>query len=456
MRAAVAEDCRAAAEQMRNPVKRYNPPKREIDEMMKPMKGWGLIAGLAGLLVCAAARGAASTSQWDRPCSELADQIVGILGPGQARLTIRNASTISTDEIPAIRRLLEQALKAHGVLASGTESANTIRVTLSENARERLWVVEIVEGNETRVAMVHVERGTAQQHASANGLVLRSQLLLTTNEPVLAALEIADSIVAVESEQIVVFTHSVGDWREQQRVEIGQKRPLTRDPRAVIFPSADGQGFDASVAGTTCSGRYQQAPPQPEWSAHCHESDDPWLLAEPQTTQTGNGVNANVHGAALRAFFNAARDYFTGVVTPSVGVELPPFYSAALLPRPNGAGLLINGIDGKVQLVESGSLKTVSGTRDWGSDFATLHSGCGTGTQIIASGSGEAITDSLRAYELPALEAIPASAPLAMEGTVTALWSEPDGKSVFAIVRKAAAPGQADSYEVDRVSANCN
>ena len=137
-------------------------------------------------------------------------------------------------------------------------------------------------------------------------------------------------------------------------------------------------------------------------------------------------------------------------------MDLPAFYTAVLLPRPDGAGLLINGIDGKVQLAENGTLTTVAGTRDWGSDFATLHSGCGLGTQILASGSGEAITDSLRAYEVPALEAVPASAPLAMDGTVIALMSEPDGKSVFAIVRKAAGQGQPDSYEVDRVSANCN
>ena len=47
------------------------------------------------------------------------------------------------------------------------------------------------------------------------------------------------------------------------------------------------------------------------------------------------------------------------------------------------AGLLIGGIDGKVQLVESGALKPVSGARDWGSDFAALHSGCGAGAQIL-------------------------------------------------------------------------
>ena len=98
----------------------------------------------------------------------------------------------------------------------------------------------------------------------------------------------------------------------------------------------------------------------------------------------------------------------------------------------------------------------MSGVRDWGSDFATLHSGCGSGTQIVASGSGEAISDSLRAYELPAQEAVPVSAALAVDGTVTALWTAPDGKSIFAVVRKAASPGATDQYEVDRVTASCN
>ena len=50
------------------------------------------------------------------------------------------------------------------------------------------------------------------------------------------------------------------------------------------------------------------------------------------------------------------------------------------------------------------------------------------GTQVIASSSGEAANDSLRAFEIPALEAIPESAPLAMDGTVTALWTAQDGK----------------------------
>jgi hypothetical protein len=160
----------------------------------------------------------------------------------------------------------------------------------------------------------------------------------------------------------------------------------------------------------------------------------------------------NVFITPYSAFFNSARDYFTGVVSPSVGVDLPAFYAAAQLLRSSGSGaLLIGGIDGKVQLTENQAFKVVTGTRDWGSDFAVLHSGCGAGVQLIASSSGEATNDSLRAYELPALEAVPASAPLAMDGTVTALWTAPDGKSVLAVVRNAA-----NQYEVDRVTALCN
>jgi hypothetical protein len=454
---------------MRNPVKRYNPPKREIDEMMKPMKVWGVIAGLAGLLVCASARGATATSEWDRPCTELADQIAGILGPGQARLTIRNASAISTDEIPAIRRLLEQDLKAHGVQASGAESANAIRVTLSENLRERLWVAEVVEGSETRVAMVSLALEMVAAPSATDKVTLQKQQIwqshwvsdvdpfrgFQSDDSVLAATVTNNGeLVLMEPAFIKIARHGFGGYSVHGAniFELPQLQLQTRDPRGAIQLSADGKNFKAFTSGIQCDGAFApQVDPSDfkviGWTVHCHASDDPWPIL--QTDSTGTA-------APLKAFYNAGRDYFTGVVTPSVGVDLPPFYSAALLPRPDGAGLLISGIDGKVQLAESGKLKTVSGTRDWGSDFAALHSGCGAGTQIIASGSGEAMTDSLRAYELPALEALPASAPVAMDGTVTALWSAPDGKSVFAIVRNAAAPGQADEYEVDRVTANCN
>ena len=139
-------------------------------------------------------------------------------------------------------------------------------------------------------------------------------------------------------------------------------------------------------------------------------------------------------------------------MTPNIGADLPPFYAAGMIPRAaGGAAILLAAVDGKVNLAENGGVRAVAGTRDWGSDFAVVRSGCGAGTQVIASSSGEAASDSLRAFAIPALEAIPESNALAMDGAVTALWTAQDGKSAFAVVRNGSG-----EYEVDRVSATCN
>jgi hypothetical protein len=404
---------------------------------------------------------APAPGKWQEPAAALADEVAAILGPGQVRLTIRNASSIPTEEIPKIRLLLEEDLKAHGVLTSGAESANAIRVTLSENTRERLWVAEVIEGNQRQVAMVQVEPETARQVPAGTGLTLRKQAVLTARDPVLAALETADGLVVVEPEEIVIYGHAAEGWKEQKRVAIGQRKPLTRDPRGVIVPLHDGQEFEAFVAGMVCEGSYERGPMAGDWTVHCREGDDPWQLSVPPLPRgPATNQSESIEVTPLKAFYNSTRDYFTGVLAPSLGADLPQFYAAAIVPRPAGSGslaaLLVNGIDGKVQLTEAGVLEPVSGARDWGSDYAVLNTGCGIGAQVVASGSGEAAADSLRAYELPAQEAIPASAPLAMDGTVMALWTAPDGKSVFTVVRRPVSLAAADKYEVDRVTSSCN
>jgi len=373
--------------------------------------------------------------------STLAEQIAGILGPGQARVTLRNLSTISSDDLPAIRKTIEQDLKAHGVTATDDDDANAIRITLSENMHGRLWVAEVVEGNTTRVAMVEAGAVTDAGVPAGAELTLRLETVLTSRAPVLAALEIPIGLVVLEPEQIVFYARAGRGWREQSRVSIGQRRPLPRDPKGILLPDGSA-GFDAWLASTECAGSFSALAPLVDGMVSCHPSDDPWPVVAPEA------------GAApVKAFFNRARNYFTGVITPSLGPELPPFYSATWIPRSSGAmAMIVGGIDGKVLLIENGSAKTLTGVRDWGSDFAILRSGCGGGTQVIASSSGESATDSLRAYEIPALEAVAASAPLQLKGTVTALWSAPDGKSALAVVRAAT-----NQYEVDRVAATtCN
>ena len=401
-----------------------------------------------------------SAGSWEQPVASLADQISGTLGPGQARLTIRNLSSISGDDVPTIRRLLDQDLKAHGVVTASQESANAIRITLSENMRERLWVAEILEGNETRVIFVPAGVPIAPAHATAGAVVLNRKTLWRssdqrqpnqswTGEQVLSAVESSGSLHLLTDRRMVSYVSADSALREQWSLALGAHRPLPRDPQGVMTISDDGRTVTAYAPGVECERTVVAAADlissgdSGNHAGQCRSSDDPWPVA-----------NGALHA---KAFHSANHNFFTGVMTPSPGVELPAFYSAALLPRAlGGSALLINGIDGTVEIVENGVMKTVAGARDWGSDFAVLQTGCGAGTQIVASNSGEGEADSLRAYELPAQEALGTSAALGMNGSVMALSASPDGKSLLTVVRLPAEPGRGNEYEVDRVTALCN
>jgi hypothetical protein len=416
------------------------------------MKLFRLVTGwVSVLLIASALLAATAPGDWNQPASALAEQIAGVLGPGQATLTVRNFSSIANADVSAIRTLLEKDLKAHGVAVAANESANSIRVTLSQNDRERLWVAEITEGNGSRVVMVRAGSNDPQTQAVADYMTLRRERLpmlsAPSSDPVMATLEIGSSLIVLRPEAIDLSIFGSGGWQHQKEFALNERRQLSRDGRGILIAGSDGNGFTAFAGQAECSGTYQRpatasVQTADGWTIRCRASDEPWPILK-------NNDPANP--VAIKAFYDAARNYFTGVITPNLGVDLPPFYSAALLQRANGTALLIAGVDGRVQMVDSSVLKPVSGARDWGSDFAVLKSGCGSGAQVIASGSGEAASDSLRAYELPAQEAIPASAALAMNGTVTALSPAPDGKSLLAAVRQ-----PSGNYEVDRVTALCN
>ena len=378
---------------------------------------------------------------WDQPAAALASQIADLLGPGPVAFSIRNTSPIPTGDTGYIRKTIEASLKTHGITVGGPDSANSVRVTLSQDVHQFLWIAEIVEGNETKIAMVPAGAIEQEEQKSGGAMALRRQVLLTSQEQILAAAEFDSGLLILEPDRVVFYSKTAGALTRQQPGTFTIAHPIGRDPRGMLLATSDGSSFDAWLPGTHCAGSIVVTDPNPV-KINCSESDDPWTLP-----QAADGTP----GSPIRAFYNPARNSFTGVLVQSSGQDLPPFFSLARILRASGSALLADGVDGKVQLAENGSLHAVSGTRDWGSDFDLLHSGCGSGAQIIVSGSGDAVNDSLRAYELPSYEAIPASEPLQIDGTVTALDVAADGKSLFAIVRRSGG-----RYEVDRVSAFCN
>ena len=85
--------------------------------------------------------------------------------------------------------------------------------------------------------------------------------------------------------------------------------------------------------------------------------------------------------------------------------------------------------------------------------MVSVHSSCGLGTQLLVSAAGDDnATDSLHAYEIVDREPNEVSAPLAMDGPVTALWPNADATSAVAVIRNL----QTGNYNAYTVTIACN
>src|SRR5271170_6256796 len=192
--------------------------------------------------------------------------------------------------------------------------------------------------------------------------------------------------------------------------------------------------FEAYLPGVQCHGDMQDS----QLAITCQDGDDPWPMlgftvvgpnAEPDAASTPRSVEQ-------KAFYNSTRNYFSGVLSPGLSFRLPPFYDAAAIVRTTGTAMILSATSGQVVMIENGALKRLAGTRDWGSDLAAIRSGCGSGTQVLASASGAASDDSVRAYEISGRDATAVSSPLEMTGTVTAIWPFSDFHDATVVVRR--------------------
>ena len=401
----------------------YNSPQRMTFHRLLP---WILA------LLCIPAL---ASNSWDVPAADFARQIAALIGPGTITLSVGNRSSLSDEDVLAIRRALERDLHSDGLSVRGKESDSAVRVTLSQNVSGLLWVAEVQEGAEIIIAMLPVSRlATAPLTPAAPSITLRANLVLTQAEPILDVAAFGGAtdqhLAVLEPQHIKMYSQISGNWQAKETHEITHTQPFPRDLRGHIAPSTD-HLFDVYLPGVVCSA----AKIGDTWDLNvsCNESDDPWPLA----TQ--------------KAFYNSSRNFFTGVVTPGFGPKLPSFYSATELARAGGNIFLFNDLGGTVHVLEGNAHKTLIGTRDWGSDFTAVRSACGQGTQLLTSAAGWPVSDSLRAYEITGREATPVSAPYVFDGTITAVWPSSDAGSAVVVVQN-----QDSRYEAYSVSVVCN
>jgi hypothetical protein len=380
---------------------------------------------------------------------QLAHKIATDAGPGALALEVTNRSSLDDKSVREVRSALEAELQAEGVHTSKAEQAmGTVEVVLSESLREYVWTAAIVIGSDERkVAMVSLPRPpTGTPFAAALPIVLKTTFLFAQEQPMLDAalvempggsrlLVLNDATVALYRQQA---SSSTARWELEVTLPITHSRTLPRDLRGRLLLRRD-HLFDVYLPGTFC----RTSPAGVPLTLTCNDSNDPTYNDPWPLTPEDNGVHA---------FFASSRNFFTGALSPGIGKisNVPSFYSAAALPRANYTLWAFAAVDGSLHLVDGVTDQLLRGVK-WGSDIAPIRSGCGTGTQILVSESGDSERDGLRAFEIPDRDPVVVSSAVEFDGRTVALWQDSGGASAAAIVRRK----DTGWYEAYRVSISC-
>jgi hypothetical protein len=380
----------------------------------------------------------AAAQNWAGAEEQLAGKIVSASGPKMMALEVVNRSSLSAATSDDIRRNLLTDLAALGVRFVAAEQAPaTVRVSLSEDLQSYVWIAEIRLGaNPPSIVMVSLPRSAPLSvEPEAAAMVLRRIPLWSQPERILDVSVIDGNparMLVLDANGVTSYRLQDNHWQLEQSLPIVHSRPWPRDLRGRLIRGKD-NFLEAYLPGVHCRSS-AGAPP----AMTCYDSDDPWPL--------GTDLSS------LNASFTSTRNFFSGALSPAVGKQrmAPAFYSAAAGPRSSTVSWLLATVDGQVHLLD-GSTDQVVEKLGWGSDIASVHSGCGAGWQVLATGTGEGRSDTVRAFEGVGREPVAASAPLDVSGTITALWTESSEAGAIAVAHNS----ETGRYEAFRLILTC-
>jgi hypothetical protein len=375
---------------------------------------------------------------WAGAEEQLAGKIVAVVGSKAMAVEVSNRSSLSAATADDVRRGLLTQLAALGArFVNAEQAAATVRVSLSENLQSYVWVAEIRQGaSDPSAVMVSLPQpATRFVEPVAAAMALQKTPLWSQQDRILDVAVIDGTparMVVLDSNGVAVYRLQDGRWQGEQSLSIAHTRPWPRDLRGRLALRKD-HFLDAYLPGVLC--RSTSSAPL---ALTCYDGDDPWP------------VGSDLFN--LNAGFAASRNFFTGALSPGVGKQgtAPAFYSAAALPRGQSPLWLLATVDGQVHLLD-GATDQVSPKLGWGSDIASVRSGCGAGWQVLATRDGEGSGDTVRAFEVADREPVAASPPLEFAGNITAMWTESSGSDVIAVAHNS----ETGRYEAFRITLAC-
>jgi len=225
-------------------------------------------------------------------------------------------------------------------------------------------------------------------------------------------------MLVLEPGRLVAYVWEGARWKREQAAPIPAPKVPVRELRGRLEVQAE--SVAVHLPGIDCAGKSI-----PALTLDCQHQGAPWRLTP--TSQTLSWV--------------AGRNYFEWSTKDSAGVRQPEtFYSSAELDAGNLALRVIAALDGRTLLYElsgaGGESEIASSWTRWGSDLSALKSGCGGGSQILATRPGDdTLPDALQAFEISDRQPIAVSPPSELAGPVVALWPAENGAAARAVIR---------------------
>lgn len=372
---------------------------------------------------------------------DLARKIMEKTGPGTIYLEFNVVEdALTKGEAAEARRALETELGARGARLAGRNSAAAaVTVTVAENTQGEVWVAQVKQGaGEPVVILMPVERSSAPPppRGPASNLTIRKSLLWTQEQPILDVARVeggpAQHLLVLDPYHVTLYRWNENKWDPEQVLGVYHARPWPREVRGRLVLRRD-RLFDAYLPGVVCASS-NGAP----ISMTCREADDPWPLSEAQQGQSG--------------FFSPVRNFFNGTLVPGLGghTTTAPFYDVVTLPRPGGALWITTALDGSVHLLDGGEDQAIR--TSWGTAITAVRSNCGSGWQVLASGSGDfTAADTVTPVEFAERAPTVAGEAAEFPGPVMELWDTNDPATAVAVVRNL----ETNLYEAYALSVAC-
>ena len=298
----------------------------------------------------------------------------------------RNLSLLRRAEFANLSAAFREELQRRGVKILPAGAAVNLVVSVTQDPTEYIGVVQIQrkENTETVMETIGLVNGPAAPEP-AFSLTLHREFLFSQDSPILDVVLDSDGKHAevLETQEISSYEWQGDQWALMRSEHLPIHRPPERGERGVILQGVDSQAV--YLPGELC--RISTVSGE-AWS--CEKSTDQMPVR---------------------------------TVSPGAMAEkkIGPWISAAQLETAGRTRIVVTSEDGLARLYEDGP-EPVAVFSNWGSQIASVYSGCGSGWQLLVTGKGDwTKADEIQAIDIQERRAQSVSDPMEFPGPIVTL-----------------------------------